>query len=72
MLNDSTSSISLTLKMTGRTKMKTEQEQEQTSNYEPCGVEGCTYNTYGIAPNHNAGERCESGKRPHCTCDTCF
>lgn len=23
-------------------------------------------------PKHKASERCESGKRPHCTCDTCF
>lgn len=23
-------------------------------------------------PSHQASERCESGKRPHCTCDTCF
>lgn len=25
-----------------------------------------------IAPSHNASSRCESGKHPHCTCDTCF
>ena len=25
-----------------------------------------------FAPNHNASEGCESGKRPHCTCDACF
>ncbi len=24
------------------------------------------------APRHKASSRCESGKRPHCTCDTCF
>lgn len=23
-------------------------------------------------PSHRASDRCESGKRPHCTCDTCF
>lgn len=23
-------------------------------------------------PPHDASPRCESGKRPHCTCDTCF
>lgn len=23
-------------------------------------------------PRYNPSERCESGKRPHCTCDTCF
>ena len=25
-----------------------------------------------MMPRHSASERCESGKRPHCTCDTCF
>ena len=25
-----------------------------------------------FAPRHKASERCESGKRPHCTCDVCF
>lgn len=25
-----------------------------------------------FAPRHNASGGCESGKRPHCTCDTCF
>jgi hypothetical protein len=25
-----------------------------------------------FAPRHTASQRCESGKRPHCTCDTCF
>lgn len=23
-------------------------------------------------PPHDASHRCESGKREHCTCDTCF
>lgn len=23
-------------------------------------------------PSHDASDRCESGKRPHCTCDRCF
>lgn len=23
-------------------------------------------------PSHYASPRCRSGKRPHCTCDTCF
>lgn len=26
----------------------------------------------GFAPSHAASPRCQSGKRPHCTCDTCF
>lgn len=25
-----------------------------------------------FVPNHQASTRCESGRRPHCTCDTCF
>ena len=25
-----------------------------------------------FAPNHKASDYCESGKRPHCTCDICF
>ena len=23
-------------------------------------------------PSHDASSYCESGKRPHCTCDACF
>ena len=37
--------------------------------------EGCTYceETAGkFAPRHKASERCESGKRNHCSCDICF
>lgn len=25
-----------------------------------------------FAPRHKAMPTCRSGKRPHCTCDTCF
>ena len=25
-----------------------------------------------FAPSHKASPACESGKRPHCTCDRCF
>lgn len=25
-----------------------------------------------FAPCHQASPRCQSGKRSHCTCDTCF
>jgi hypothetical protein len=25
-----------------------------------------------MMPPHSPSARCESGKRPHCTCDTCF
>lgn len=26
----------------------------------------------GLLPPHDASDRCESGKRNHCTCDVCF
>lgn len=26
----------------------------------------------GFGPSHDASYGCESGKRDHCTCDTCF
>ncbi len=30
-------------------------------------------NLYNIfAPRHKPSDRCESGKHPHCSCDTCF
>lgn len=32
----------------------------------------CTTPSRGPKPPHRASERCESGKRSHCTCDTCF
>lgn len=25
-----------------------------------------------MMPPHDASKNCESGKRPHCTCDVCF
>lgn len=41
-------------------------------------VKGCAYCEARMAagetffPRHVAGSNCESGKRPHCTCDLCF
>jgi len=41
-------------------------------------LQGCSYcdderaNHTTFFPPHRARRRCESGKRPHCTCDTCF
>jgi len=32
----------------------------------------CTANAGRMYPNHNASSFCKSGKRNHCTCDTCF
>jgi len=35
------------------------------------GCKGCeSYGEYG--PSHWASPRCQSGGRPHCTCDACF
>lgn len=41
-------------------------------NEKVCGVDGCNYPKDGMMPNHEASERCKSGKRDHCTCDTCY
>jgi hypothetical protein len=30
------------------------------------------YGSLPMGPRHEARERCESGKRPHCSCDLCF
>lgn len=32
----------------------------------------CVYANAHGGPSHYASPRCRSGKRPHCTCDTCF
>lgn len=37
------------------------------------GCETCAELARGSwGPSHDPSPRCESGKRPHCTCDTCF
>lgn len=34
---------------------------------------GCQASTEaGWGPKHDANERCQSGKRNHCSCDICF
>lgn len=42
-----------------------------------CKPEGecayCDQHRYDeMMPKHDPSPRCESGKRPHCTCDICF
>jgi hypothetical protein len=39
-----------------------------------CGIDGCNFLTpaRGFFPSHEATASCRSGRRPHCTCDTCF
>ena len=45
-------------------------------NYRRSRTEDCTYcaahKPGEMMPPHDASSRCESGKRNHCTCDTCF
>lgn len=36
------------------------------------GCKTCDDPTYTQGPDHTPSRNCESGKRPHCTCDTCF
>ena len=37
------------------------------------GCPGCIQRMEtGMGPAHYASPRCRSGKRPHCSCDTCF
>lgn len=37
------------------------------------GCETCAELARGsFGPSHDPSPRCESGKRPHCTCDICF
>lgn len=31
-----------------------------------------THHEDKMMPSHDPSPRCESGKKPHCTCDTCF
>lgn len=33
---------------------------------------GCVSCTETMGPRHMASDACESGKRPHCSCDECF
>lgn len=39
-----------------------------------CGEDGCEHLYYpeGFQPSHKASPYCRSGRRNHCTCDTCF
>jgi hypothetical protein len=30
------------------------------------------HDEFPFAPHHKASARCESGRRPHCSCGTCF
>lgn len=51
-------------------------EQPRQRRYILSGGQCVTCSQYtpgdGMLPPHDASDRCESGKRNHCTCDTCF
>jgi len=36
------------------------------------GCSSCVGSPTGAVPPHDASSRCESGRRPHCSCDGCF
>lgn len=60
------------------------EKQEQIKRMEATGAidpdcDYCRHEFYArdnpvhvFAPRHTASSRCESGRRSHCTCDTCF
>lgn len=41
---------------------------ETCQSYKKALLKNGTY----FGPSHSASQFCRSGKRPHCTCDTCF
>jgi len=46
-------------------------EQEEAKARKGCAT--CAELARGsFGPRHDPSPRCESGKRPHCTCDICF
>lgn len=45
-------------------------EQRATREREECPT--CKQYRGQMMPPHFASARCESGQRPHCTCDVCF
>jgi hypothetical protein len=42
------------------------------SRLQPGECAYCDENRESFAPSHDASQNCQSGKHPHCTCDTCF
>jgi hypothetical protein len=41
------------------------------TNFDP-SCQFCIEHEGQMAPPHNPSPNCQSGKRPHCTCDLCF
>lgn len=46
-----------------------ERDEAFRANGEKCLIPGCEGTMY---VGHFGSPRCKSGKRPHCTCDTCY
>ena len=42
------------------------------SRVENCSTCATDPNREKLMPPHDASNQCESGKRDHCSCDTCF
>jgi hypothetical protein len=49
-------------------------KQARRRQYRVEGCSTCARDPEGnqIMPPHDASNRCESGRRSHCSCDTCF
>jgi hypothetical protein len=45
---------------------------KKTRRHKVAGCPSCDREKGDFHPSHDASESCESGKRNHCTCDTCF
>ena len=46
--------------------------EELDENPSLCLIDGCQVSMTTATPSHHASSSCQSGKRPHCTCDTCY
>lgn len=62
----------------GTTRPMTDDEKRETLGIRRTRIQGCTscdsygHGKYSMGPPHDASNSCQSGKRSHCTCDTCF
>jgi len=62
----------------GLTLVKTDHKNPSGARRHKCEPGACVYcdrereagNSFH--PSHDASPRCESGKRPHCSCSACF
>lgn len=68
--------IGMNYDMYDRTDFPTITKNGQVQHYlrvpKLCGVDGCTQDVSQGGPAHQPSARCQSGKRPHCTCSACW